>query len=193
MWTTEKVITESQAYKLVVEHYGTRRALRSQVPLINHINEGLTVLRAIGASDAAQEAFCLHPLLQEDLELFKNVVHVTNTVSAYVVMLAMEYRSVANEFLSQKVTPEIEDTLALFEDYSYISPLIRLSPLKDVNDMLIADKVQNRKDFVTYHSETHARSRQLDVYFKMWLNRLEIDEERYLELCELIDKEKETK
>jgi len=50
--------------------------------------------------------------------------------------------------------------------------------------MLVADKVQNRKDFLAYHKGTHARSDELDYYFKLWLRRLDISEERYQELVE---------
>jgi hypothetical protein len=59
---------------------------------------------------------------------------------------------------------------------------IRLSPLKDVNDMLIADKIQNRKDFDLYHKGKHERSEELDEYFKNWFNRLGITEEFYQEM-----------
>lgn len=69
---------------------------------------------------------------------------------------------------------------------------IRTSPLFEVNDMLIADKVQNRKDFITYHRETHARSKELGQYFQLWLNALEITEETYQSLCAKIDKWKIT-
>jgi len=44
----------------------------------------------------------------------------------------MEYRSVANDYLSTRIISDVQE--------------IRLSPLPDVQDMLIADKVQNYKD-----------------------------------------------
>jgi hypothetical protein len=84
----------------------------------------------------------------------------------------MEYRRVANNYLSKRMINSIDE--------------IELSPLKDVNDMLIADKVQNRKDFELYHLDTHERSDVLDQYFKNWLIRLGITEERYQELVKLI-------
>ena len=82
-----------------------------------------------------------------------------------VLIAVMEYRSVANEYLSQREIKSIDE--------------IRLSPLKDVNDMLIADKVQNYKDFEIYHKSTHARSKELDQYFKNWLRKLNINPDQY--------------
>ena len=47
--------------------------------------------------------------------------------------------------------------------------------------ILIADKIQNRKDFELYHLGKHERSDELDSYFKNWLERLNISEEFYQE------------
>jgi hypothetical protein len=59
-------------------------------------------------------------------------------VDKRVLLLAVEYRNIANEYLSHK--PSTND--------------VHLSPIKDVNTMLIADKIQNRKDFEIYHKGT---------------------------------------
>lgn len=56
----------------------------------------------------------------------------------------------------------------------------------DVQHMLIADKVQNRKDFECYHLGTHPRSAERLPYFKNWLEVLGISESRYQELAGLI-------
>src|SRR6056297_70955 len=135
-------IRSTAAYRLISEFYGDRRAQRSGVMLMNHINEGIAVLDDICATEDAMQAFCIHPMLQADEDLAQNLSYVSRHVPTYVVALALEYRSVANEYLSPKVGTVDE---------------IRLSPLKEVNDMLIADKVQNSKDFYTYHSDTHER------------------------------------
>jgi hypothetical protein len=166
---------QSVEYKLISQHYGDRVARRSQVPLINHINEGLVVLDAIQATAYAKQAFCIHPLLQADDDLVKNLNAVAFACSPIVVMLAMEYRSVANEYLSDKVNT---------------GQMIRLSPLWEVNDMLVADKVQNCKDFVTYHSGTHPRSNELHWYFDEWLAALTVDSWGYRSLCKKIDESK---
>lgn len=164
-------LTESVEYRLIQEEYGDKRAQRSQVFLMNHIDEGLAVMAAVGAAKRAMRAFCLHPLLQNDEDLARNFGWVSNTMhdqlgGAAVMALAMEYRSVANEYLSH-------------------CPMrpggIRLSPLKDVNDMLIGDKVQNRKDFEKFHAETHNNRERLTEYFSQWCEALGVAD-RYEEL-----------
>ena len=147
--------------EFIVKFYGERTAKRSGVPLINHIHEGLAVLNHIKASDLAKRAYCLHPLIQADNDLISNV-QLMELFDGRVVALAMEYRRVANAYLSFRQIKSINE--------------IELSPLKDVNDMLIADKVQNRKDFNLYHLGKHERSEALDQYFKNWFQRLGIDE-----------------
>ena len=164
-------------YKLIAKHYGDRVALRSQVPLMNHINEGLVVLDRISATDQAKRAFCLHPLLQADEDLKENC-YLVSFVEPHVLVLTMEYRNIANAYLSDKI-----DT-----DWP-----LQLSPLSEVNEMLIADKVQNRKDFITYHYGTHERSDELARYFNKWLNALDINADTYVRLCRAIDESKEMK
>lgn len=171
---------DGMPYRLVWEFYGNRRAERSRVPLINHVNEGYAILQRIGASLYAAEAFCLHPLIQRDDDLKANYLKVCRRgVDKHVIILAMEYRNVANSFLSDKVR-SVEYTRGHFDVEA--TGTIKLSPLSDVNDILVADKVQNRKDFLRYHAESHSRTKELNHYFNLWLNALGISEERYQEL-----------
>ncbi|SDY49522.1 hypothetical protein SAMN04487939_102399 [Lysobacter sp. yr284] len=161
-------------YLAIVAHYGERTAARSGVKLIRHIDEGLAVLLAIGAPLRAMQGYCLHPLLQDDASLSDSLLP-DSTLYRYApdpgaVALAMEYRSVANAYLSQHCTGPDDD--------------IALSPLTEVNQMLIADKVQNRKDFERYHLGTHPRSEVLAQYFANWLRALGVGESRYRLLCE---------
>lgn len=156
-------LTETREYQLIQDYYGDRKAQRSQVWLMNHIDEGLGVMSEVDASEEAMRAFCLHPLLQADDSLAANYARVAQAVGqepqgAYVLGLAMEYRSVANEYLA----------------HCTMRPGgIRLSPLKDVTDMLIGDKVQNRKDFED-HAATHANRVRLAEYFREWCEALDV-------------------
>lgn len=144
-------------YNLIKDYYGDRCATRSGVRLMNHIDEGLIILNGLKATYFARKAFCLHPLLQNDSDLVANYTRVALNCDSYTVMLAMEYRSVANEYLSDKVGRVDK---------------IRLSPLAEVNDMLRADKIQNYKDFCLYHKGTHPRSAELEEYFLSWFEVL---------------------
>lgn len=155
---------EWDEYHIISDFYGDEIATRSGVKLMNHIDEGLYILDKIGASDVAKRAYCLHPIVQSD-EYLRDNKHLLKNVDSDVIIASIEYRSVANEYLSKRNINSLDE--------------IRLSPLKDVNDMLIADKIQNRKDFELYHLGKHERSSQLDQYFKNWLTKLGISEEIY--------------
>lgn len=149
-------------YKLITEYYANKTTERSGVKLINHIDEGLIILDAIDASEIAKRAFCLHPMLQNDEELRKNIFNPKFIdIDFSILLTTMEYRKTANAYLSNRIIQCLND--------------IQLSPLKDVNDMLIADKVQNFKDFEKYHKATHERSSELTEYFNNWIRKLNID------------------
>ena len=75
------------------------------------------------------------------------------------------YRLVANKYLSHDCKSEFD--------------AIGLSQIKCVNDMLIADKIQNRKDFESYHLGTHEKGDILELYFSNWLKVLSISEQQY--------------
>lgn len=174
-------------YALIYNLYGQRKAERSQVPYINHIDEGIKILEAIGADLLTQEAFAVHPVFQMDEDLTANWSK-AEKLNPTVVLLAMEYRHVANDFLSGKIHRRTKmgwgDPDPDWEYYPVHKP--QLSVLPQVNQMLIADKVQNRKDFEIHHKGTHPRSEFLDFYFKLWLEVLGISEEKYQELVESI-------
>ena len=168
---------ESDPHFLAIrEFYGDRRPERSCVPYINHIGEGLTVLDAIGASQHAKRAYCLHPIVQGDAEFRvafnADSVLLRFAIDGHALALAVEYRSVANAYLSHRKISDVSE--------------IRLSPIQDVNDMLIADKIQNRKDFLVHHADSHPRANQLSDYFLNWMSRLNISNARYEELAALI-------
>lgn len=151
--------SEWAEYRAVEACHHDLYAQRSGIPYMNHIDEGLVVLRDLGASERAQRAFCLHPLLQADEELAIHYPRVAElTDDPRVLCLALEYRNVANAFLSRREVARDDD--------------VALSSLPEVNDMLRADKVQNAKDFLLYHHATHPRSEALVRYFHTWHRRL---------------------
>ena len=158
-------ITDTPEYKTIEAFYGDRAAARSKQLLMHHIDEGLQVLAQRRASLRAMKAFCLHPIVQEDTALAAAYPRIaTLTVDAAVLALALEYRNIANATLSTRVIADASD--------------IALSPLAEVNEMLVADKLQNWKDFVLHHRGTHPRSAALDRYFAAWHERLGISAER---------------
>lgn len=166
----------NNCYSIIKEYYGDIKAKRSGVPYINHIDEGLIILNDLEVEDVVKAAYCIHPILQDDAELFINFHSYYSVIDKTVLFYAMEYRNVANRGLNC---------------YQVDSPAsIYLSPILEVNEMLIADKVQNRKDFLTYHLGTHPLSIELDIYFKNWLRALGVLESKYEYYCGLIDRHK---
>lgn len=160
-------LTQSNEYKAIEELYGDKKAKRSDVYLMNHIDEGLYILNEIGASFYTKLAYIIHPILQSDDDLLNSFKksNYFEFISGKSLILAMEYRNIANDYLSNKQIDKLED--------------IKFSCLVEVQDMLIADKIQNCKDFEKYHKGIHKRSDELTKYFDNWLKRLNISDKFY--------------
>lgn len=154
-------------YVAIERHYGDARAARSGVPYMQHIDEGLRVLhRWLGASERAMRAYCLHPLVQGDADLRSTYdAGLLDAFAPAVITLALEYRNIANAFLSPN------ERHPGYEDFTAIAR----SPLAEVDAMLVADKLQNYKDFRQHHRATHARADRLERYFDAWLAALGVD------------------
>jgi hypothetical protein len=161
----------SAEYALIKRWYGDQRAKRSGLPLINHINEGIDLLVAMGASERAIQAFCLHPLAQSDSDVAKEMIWKTPGIRRATAQLAMMYAKHANSYLCRPETDHYTVD-SLNEHVGWLS--------QDLIHMLAADKLQNEKDFNLYHKATHPRSEQLARYFCIWLD--------YLDEVELIHK-----
>jgi hypothetical protein len=131
----------------------------------------LQILEWENASMDAMKAYCLHPMFQADEALVENCTsQILEKIPSNIILLVMEYRNIANQYLSKRIIESIEE--------------IQLSPLAEVNQMLAADKIQNRKDFEIYHKKSHPRAIELDKYFKNWFLRLNISEEKYQNYCQ---------
>jgi hypothetical protein len=148
-------IYSSVEYSLIKLFYSDKKAKRSGIPYINHINEGLELLRRTDI--AAQKAFCLHPIIQSDADFQQNhgILYKVPNISREAIVYAMEYRHVANSFLPR-------DT--------YTKMPVKASLLL-VNEMLRADKIQNYSDFKK-NREKYINEVQLEVYFKEWFTVL---------------------
>jgi len=151
------VLKHSPAYKLVQDFYGDIRAKRSKVPYIYHIDEGLAILNYLGASYNTKEAFCLHPILQMDKDFNENKDMDFSGIETEAIILAMEYRRTANSYLSK----------------SHPSKFVGFS-CPEIREMLIADKVQNYKDFIKYQKDTSGNI-ELFEYFNYWFELLKVD------------------
>lgn len=153
------------------QHYGERVADRSEMPLINHIEEGLSILYALGAGWFTREAWCLHPIVQDGGEApYANI-----TAQMY----AKEYALFANAYLC---TPETDHIQSEHDIQPHFDSLGIGKMSREVALMLYADKIQNQKDFRLYHRDTHPRSEQLSNYFHYWTMFLQ----KYLGLTEVI-------
>lgn len=146
---------ESKAYQIIQQYYGNNTTKRSGVKLMNHIDEGIEILKQLGADDITIDAYCLHPILQSDEEFNNNYTLNFSGVSTASILLAAEYRRVANSYLSNG---DIKDFVGFTNDR--------------IKQMLYADKIQNEKDFRLYHEGTHKRSKELREYFDNWMNVL---------------------
>jgi len=146
---------DRKAYQLIKEYYGDRIASRSGVKLMNHIDEGIMILLKIGATNTTIDAYCLHPILQSNEAFNENYTMNFEGVPTEALLLAMEYRRVANSYLSKN---KIEDFVGFTNN--------------KIKQMLYADKIQNEKDFKLYHEGTHERSAELREYFDNWINIL---------------------
>lgn len=167
--------TTSIYYQAIQARYAGCYAKRTGLPYMKHIDDGLRILDDIGATEAAKAAYCIHPIIQadEDLAVFMQRLRSGNSLYSQfdrdVIVLAVEYRNCANRYLSFH--------------YGRDTRVPRLSPLPEVNHMLIADKVQNYHDFMARHYGTHERSEQLYAYFHAWFDALDVNLEDLLPLC----------
>ena len=158
-------------YVIMEREYGDAKARRSGLYLMNHIDEGVDIMLGREASEQAIRAFIAHPMLQDDDHFrYKHELSANNVIkhcSREVIVLCMEYRKVANAYLCK---PETDGWTQ--EQIKFHCPII----MSEVKEMLIADKIQNYKDFLQFHALSHPRRRELFVYFNNWIEYLNCQE-----------------
>lgn len=153
-------VCDTEEYKAIELVYRDRRAKRSGQLYMQHIDEGLRILRHLGAGTDTEQAFCLHPLFQADEDLAQTMQNIDlSRFSSRAVALAMEYRHFANAYLAKRQITSLDD--------------IQMSPLEQVRQMLIADKIQNFKDIQLYNYN-HQNFAGLTRYFVNWHDKLGI-------------------
>lgn len=150
------MIESTREYQAIAAFYAERCARRSKVPLIAHINEGLDYLAHWHRSEEEMRAYAIHPLVQnsEDVDVSWSDV----------LPLAEEYRDRANSYLCRPETDHIKTPEQLHARLGEISLPCAF--------MLLADKMQNQKDFRIHHWFTHKRAAELENYFNLWIETL---------------------
>lgn len=170
-------LDKDRAYSWIEETYSNTRAKTSNILYMNHIDEGLFILKQFGASSVVSDAFALHPLVQKDDDLKefysnlwtqKTFLNIEFDSWYKILILMLEYRKTANSYLSSMSIDHLS-----------------MSPLDEIRLMLIADKVQNKKDLIN-HNQQHPRFKELVDYFDSWLEFLRIDETLYQQLIKPI-------
>lgn len=168
---------ESPAYELISTYYGDERTKRNNVPKLYHILEGLSILsRTSLLSNSVDkdtlDAYCLHPLTQAQDYYARDLLDNYNKSNerTNVVLLASQYAVVANSYLLhhhmsdsklQKLQKDLQQMLV---------------GQHKIIQMLVADKIQNRKDFHAYYTASSYKNYvELTSYFEHWLQQLDVN------------------
>ena len=151
-------------YNVISEFYKNKQTSKG-IPYINHIDEGVGHLENLHVSDVVVNAFILHPFVQcvnlqgtykecllteKELEKHINIFEIKPEI-AYELLL---YRKFANSYLCRPET----DNYSIIEAYEDVKDLANY---QNTIRMLIADKLQNFKDFLLYRKDNHPRSKYL--------------------------------
>lgn len=165
----DRWLGKTQEYRLIKEFYDDQRAKRSGVPYINHIIEGCAALWAMTGVESAdvtvqearemQRAFCLHPFAQNSLKEFTDLA-CKHELHQRLIIWAADYAAIARQFLTVDLP-----------HYPTHPPRIVLSQIREVNLMLLADKIQNYKDLRHYNSLLPNYA-ALNYYFEHWISEL---------------------
>lgn len=162
-------------YYSVIDSFYKGMSTSKGVPYINHINEGIVHLENMKVDDDVINAFILHPFVQcvnlkgtykdcllteKELEKHINIFKIEPEI-AFELLL---YRKYANSYLCREAT----DNFSIHDAYGYLK---NLNNYQTTVKMLIADKLQNFKDFLLYRQD-HPRKEFLNRYFTIWLNIL---------------------
>lgn len=162
---------EWHSFQQISRYYGAAKTRRTRLPLINHIVEGVVLIHQLGGSPGVADAFCWHPLIQSDATYVDALTEIRRyynlNTNGQVLVNVLGYRDAANRWLRGSVSEDNQP---------------KQHPLADVNIMLMADKIQNRKDFENNEAQfTAEHVSSLHYYFDSWFSVLGISPEIYLD------------
>ena len=159
-------------YYHIIESYYKDKKTSKGVPYINHIDEGIEILKDLKADPITIQSYILHPFIQcvnlkgadgkiiltkKKMKKYLDIYSINPAVTGNLFL----YRKFANAYLCRPET----DNLSLIDIKKRLYGLERYP---NIIDMLITDKLQNFKDFMKYRQD-HPRYDQLFRYFNMWL------------------------
>lgn len=148
------------AYTMISNWYGDRRATRSGVRLMNHIDEGLVLLTI--APTSVHIAFALHPLYQDPKDRATNIVSYLTLPKEIRVLIDLYNNTMQSCSSKGFAKGKLVDLTTLWDGLYKDEVLM----------MCLADKLQNQKDFYKYHWKVHPESDNLEAYFEHWITKL---------------------
>ena len=143
----------SDAYYKIKLEWDGKYSQRSNVPLMEHIDEGLKLLE--NSEEIIKVAWCLHPFIQKD------DWSILNEIDNKTANILLEYRHWANGWDSH--------TTAKFPDEWPILSLIS----DEVKLLLFVDKTHNSKQYHENREKFRKEDQiRLDKYFENWITLL---------------------
>lgn len=168
------VALESQEYEMARKLLGNKTTTDGRTLLIEQVDQTLKVLNHLSSWPAVMRAACLRPLLQDDHTFeYGWKTACKNGVQPRALVLAMEFRRVANSYLCTTLTDFWDDEEVRLRLGLVIPP---------VRAMLIAHKTVGYHQFLLQQAQTHFRRKELRAYFERWFRVLEADPKTCLKL-----------
>lgn len=164
--------TETREYKIIEDYYKDKYHSNG-VSFMKHIDEGLAIMKWMGTSESAKKSFCLHPIYQSEKSIkdfgIKDLSDNKLKLDSNIITNVLEFRRIDNLYTNDMRISSPGD--------------IKISTLDEVNQMLIADKIQNRKEFENYYDGNE----DFSMYLINWFRKLDINENMYRDYKSRLD------
>jgi hypothetical protein len=141
---------------------------------MDHIEDGLALLKNWGVAQTLQDAWLLHPIMQDDNQ-YQEYLRIGPTFQCH--RLAAKYRAIANAYLPKHAPRK---------------PSISVN--NGINELLEVDKLHNcwqLRKALRSNPEIYPNAARLEEYFRDWLDVLETsryDEKLAFNLFDELDK-----